>query len=156
MTKLPFTLIHNERMEVIEPPNPKRPKQVIIAVWLMVFSGAIFLVKAAFLQDWRDPWSYLVTPLLLGIVLVWIYPILRRQNWARWLVSIGTFLCCMQAVGSLRRLNWENWEMFSMILALVDTVASWAKVFFLFSKPAIVWFSKKSPPKSEEPTGNLT
>src|ERR1043165_3812981 len=97
-------------MDANDTPPPKRPVQVTIAVWLMVFNGAFFLTKAIFLADWNDAWSFLSVPLVFASSLVCIYPILRRQNWARWLVSIGTFLCCWQAVGRVHKdgLIWET------------------------------------------------
>ena len=133
----------------------KRPVQVTIAVWLIVFNGAIFLTKAFFLADWTDAWSFLTVPLVLSFSLVWIYPILRRQNWARWVVSIGTFLCCWEAVGSVQKvgLNWET-DKFLIVGALIDMSASWAKVFFLFTKPANDWFRKSTPLKTEETPPN--
>jgi len=117
----------------------------------MVFSGAIFVTKAIFLADWNDAWSFSV-PLVFASSLVWIYPILRRQNWARWLVSIGTFLCCWQAVGRVHKdgLIWETGNKLIIVGALMDMLVAWTKVFLLFSKPASDWFRKRTPPKTEE------
>ena len=129
----------------------KRPAQVTIVVWLIVFNGGIFLTKSLFLADWKDAWSFLTIPLVLASSLVWIYPILHRQNWARWVVSIGTILCCWQAAGQVHKqeLKLEAGGNFLIVIALIGMLASWTKVFLLFSKPANDWFRKSVPPKDE-------
>jgi len=140
-------------MDATATPQLKRPVQVTVAVWLIIYSGVIFLTKAIFLADWKDPWSFLTVPLMLSFLLIWIYPILRRRNWARWVVSVGTFLCCWQAAGHLHKngLNWEAGEKLLIIGALIETLVSWVKVFLLFSKPANDWFRTSTPPKTETP-----
>ena len=127
-----------------QPTQPPRPRQITIAIWLIVAEGILFAIGAAFRQDWSDPWSYLTTPLFAAFTLIWIYPILRRKGWVRWVLTVLTFLLCVYT-GEMRKpeFNWQDANKVLLGAFFLKRALAFTELLLLFSAPATKWFSRE-------------
>ena len=118
-----------------------RPRQITIAIWLIVAECVLFLAGAVFRQNWHDPWSYVTTPLVAAFAVVWIYPILRRKGWVRWVLAALTLLLCANT-GGMRKpeFNWQDVDALMLSGFLLKRILAFAEVLLLFSAPATTWF----------------
>ena len=119
----------------------KRPLQVVIVAWLLVADGASFVAVMSQFMDWRDPSTYVALLVGVGLCTIWIHPLLRRKNWARWVVSVFAVCCCMLNRGGVIQpeFHWPDNKIL-ITIAVLRIGAGFAKVFLLFSKSSDAWF----------------
>jgi hypothetical protein len=134
-----------------QPPKTPRPRQVTIAIWLIVAEGILFVAGAAFRQDWSDPWSFVTTPLFAALTLIWIYPILRRKGWVRGVLAALTLLLCVYTGGMTKpNYNWQDANKLILAAFFLKRALAVAELLLLFSTPATAWFSQKDRQDSQE------
>lgn len=120
-----------------------RPRQITIAIWLLIAEGVLFLIAAAFRQDWSDPWSFVTTPLFASFTLLWIYLILRRKGWVRWVLAVLTLFVCVSTGGMTKPgYNWEEANKLFLAAFVLKRVLAFTELLLLFSSPANAWFGK--------------
>jgi len=116
-----------------------RPFAVQIALLLLLAITGTSLVRGAFRADWNNPFVYIQYVIELVMLGVPIWFVLRRKNWARWLlVAYGVGGFCVSLPQVIQHLNASrtSWLVTYALLNVVVVAALVA----LFLPSASQWF----------------
>lgn len=69
------------------------PRQVTVAIYLLGAAFIFSVLRAVLTREWSDPGSHVVPiAILIAIYFAWIYGLVRRLNWLRWLTIVFSSL----------------------------------------------------------------
>lgn len=97
-------MVTRETINLADTPTPPRP--VLIAISMLAAEFGLALVRDFLMRNWSRPHHAVIGVFLIAaICLLWLYGLLRRRNWVRWLTVIIGAVGCALAPFSVARIH---------------------------------------------------